>query len=240
MLEKFGDILAALTAVGLGLVVVASLLGSGSLWLLGAAVFMIAFPLMLVVGALLLGRRVLFAAGRATGALPPEPMPEPVPAPGSTGWLFALEDTAHEVWVTTGEPPKFLLDGAWLEPTLMRVRRDRQPCRTFVVAGHPATLEPEIDRSGMARGALLLVAIAVPLALAGGSGPLSGGGLPIRWRLQVDGVERPDRERVVAGAARALGHPRVLAPPDSGPVVMDHDGAVAAGRRLRSRPPGRH
>ena len=241
MLDKLANITVGAAALGVVMVIVAGWLGEDSgpawaLWLGGAGLFVLSLPLIVIVGAILLVRRI----GRATGAIP-TPVAPTVPEPGWPGWRFALDGVEHELWVDdSGMNPSVLCDGGWAEARRPRGRRGGEVLE-FRIAGHPALLVGHVDWHGTAKG----LPIVIVAGLLGDSNP---GPPPMRYDLVVDGVTRPDAERLVIGrdgdarpAPTRMAGPR---PPGSPPAVddvpgFDGDTSPATGRRIRADPPPR-
>jgi hypothetical protein len=148
-------------------------------------------------------------AGRSTGrarvvrpAAPPEPLPEPIPELGWPGWRVRLGRTTHEVWIPDDiAASRLLCDGRWVEPEWHVPWSGHLEEGRFEVGGHPARLIVRFDPEGHRPDRL------------GATGRVEP-----RYELRVDGVVRPDRERVKAGWAAPpvrLDEPAIPDPPRS-------------------------
>lgn len=170
--------------------------------LLGGALVAFALVTLTVVGSRRLAGR---SAGRPTRVrlvAPPDPLPQPIPELGWRGWRIRLGRTTHEVWIPDDiSETRLLCDGRWVEPEWKVPWSGRLEEASFEVGGHPARLIVRFDPA------------------AHGPDPL---GATLRgepgYELLVDGVARPDGERVKAGWAAPpirLDEPALPDPPRS-------------------------
>jgi hypothetical protein len=144
------------------------------------------------------------SAGHATrvrAAPPPAPLPEPIAERGWTGWRFRIGHATHEVWVPDDvTDTRLLCDGRWIEPDWQVPWSGHVEEGSFTVGRHPARLILRLHRAGDApdpRGVTDSVE---------------------RGELLVDGVPRPERERVTADRAAPvirLDEPAIHRPPRS-------------------------
>jgi hypothetical protein len=199
-----------------------------TLWGLGGLIAALGFAMLLVIGAMSLGRRVL----RATGTLP-TPIEPADPKPGWPGWRFAVSGVMHEVWVDdTGGTPRVVCDGSWADTT------HSGHTTMFRIEQRPATITGRVDWGGTVAMAPLVVGAAL---LGGGHGGAEPP--PMRYDLQVDGIPVPERARLAYGrvpppSSRTSPEAAVTARRDAGNSTPG-DRPVPPGRHLRLDPPPR-